>query len=210
MKKSLTCIVFILLFFSALYANGKKDEVDRTNPVSVQDKILDLAERNFKSNRDEISVLSSYLTPEEKEIVYSLMEIDPAGCGTSNFFLGWGEGSYSIGDSTGGSLMWLADTLCTVAVITPAVPLTIDCIKAKKFTVTEEWKTKWMYPFALTGLSVGLVSRVISIALPGTFAKRRNREYKEALGLPSECAFAVIPQFDPVNLSAGVTVCLSF
>lgn len=210
MKKTLACIVLITLLFSALYAGGKKDEVDYTNPVSVQDKILDLTERNFKANRDEISVLSSYLSPTEKEIVYSLMEIDPEGYGARNFFLGWGEGSSSMGDSTGGTLMWITDTLCLAAIITPAVPLAIDSINEKHLTVTDEWKTKWMYPFAITGLSVGLLSRCISIALPGAFAKKRNKEYRQALGLPEGYVFAVVPQFDPVNLSAGVKVCISF
>lgn len=210
MKKILTCIFFTTLLITYAFAGGGRDNVDYSNPVSVQDKILELAEKNYKANSDEISVLASHLTINEREIVYSLLEIDPSGCGSRNFFLGWGEGSYSIGDNTAGSLLWLADTLSLAAILTPAVPLAMDSFKAKQLNVTEEWMNKWMYPFGIAGLSAGLLSRLISIPLPSVFAKKRNADYRETLGLSQHVSVFVIPQFDPVNQNAGVTVCLSF
>ncbi len=210
MKKILICFLFTTLLISYAFSNGNRDKVDYTNPVSVQDEILDLAERNFPANRDKISVLASHLSTNEREIVYSLMEIDPSGCGSENFFLGWGEGSFSIGDTTGGSLMWFADTLCLAAVLTPAVPLAIDSIQARSLTITDEWKSNWMYPFAVSGLSIGLISRLISISLPSVFAKKRNLEFREALGLEENVTMLIVPQIDPVNLSTGFKVCLSF
>lgn len=210
MKKLLTVLIFFTLFLFSVYANGKRDEVDYSNPVSIQDKILELTEKDFSANRDKISVLASHLTIEEREIVYSLMEIVPEGNASQNFFLGWGEGSFRLGDNTGGTFLWFLDTLSLAAILTPAIPLALDCYNAKQFTVTKEWETKWMYPLAISGLSAALLSRLISISFPSAYAKRRNFQYRDSLGLNEGISLFVIPQLDPINKNAGFTVCLSF
>ena len=191
MRKLLILFIALTVCIAALSADAYKD-VNRM-----------IANGYVKTNPDEIRALSSALSQDQKESIYTWKKVETVFPVLMNSVLGFGSGSMSQGDRLHGVIFLCGDVICTGLIAWNFIKNGGENIHNELYGdggVSDD------FTLAAVALGAAAALRVWQAFRAVNYAKQYNSKLSYALGLDSPVSAFVLPDKDGavVTFSAGI------
>ena len=192
MRKLLILFIALTVCIAALSADAYKD-VNRM-----------IANGYVKTNPDEIRALSSALSQDQKESIYTWKKVETVFPVLMNSVLGFGSGSMSQGDRLHGVIFLCGDVICTGLIAWNFIKNGGENIHNELYGdggVSDD------FTLAAVALGAAAALRVWQAFRAVNYAKQYNSKLSYALGLDSPVIAFVLPDKDGavVTFSAGIS-----
>ena len=196
-----------------------------SRPECVTDELNDiLVENKFERDAAKISNMTLGFSLDERQAIYDFYELDGSKAADDNFcwyFPTFGWGSFSQGDTAGGTFLLVSDILCYATSITGTVIMTIGFFDMFGITTIlfDEYSIDRATDFFLGGMvtaAVGVTLELLADLVyggirPRTYAKTQNAALKDALGLgTSQTSVSFKPVINPIQQSYGLALSMQW
>jgi len=183
-------------------------------PVNVYFDANRLIEEDLFGNWHELTETARFLSPAQKNTLYTAHKKDAVIPFLANWFVGFGVGSALQGDITGFTTVLLLDVAGTAFFVYGFQPI-FQFSNGPDPSDTEEYlaysdemnrRMNRNIPFLLAGCGFFLASGIFSLVRPWTYAASWNSALDSALNSGADAAVSFFPLSDGQSLGFGVRI----